>query len=62
MSAPETHKLSPEYPEGFHGTEIPVDGTLVAKLIEDHIDEALATSRTIITSKNTSPSRPHEEI
>ncbi|KAF7374931.1 hypothetical protein MSAN_00379200 [Mycena sanguinolenta] len=27
----------PDYPEGFHGPSIPVDGPFVAKLIEEHV-------------------------
>jgi hypothetical protein len=27
-----------DYPEGFQGNSIPVDGPTVARLIEDHVD------------------------
>ncbi|KAG6902177.1 hypothetical protein C0995_003459 [Termitomyces sp. Mi166 len=39
-----THPNEPrvDYPEGFQGNEIPVDGATVARLIEEHINECAA--------------------
>jgi len=41
----------PDYPEGFHGSSIPVNGAFVAKLIEDHV----ATREQGVSSVDNSP-------